>query len=195
MDCQKVGARIYNLRKERGLTQKELADSMHLSDKTVSKWERGLGCPDVSVLVELAEKLGVNVEQLLEGSATQNRPGSGSLERVRFYVCPRCGNVLMTTGEADIFCCGKSLEALQPKPADEVHTPEITPVEDELYLTFPHEMSRKSHIGFVAHAAYDRATVVKLYPEQEAAVRMPSSRRGKWFVYCSEHGLLEFKVK
>ncbi|MEG2687220.1 MAG: helix-turn-helix transcriptional regulator, partial [Christensenellaceae bacterium] len=50
MDCKKVGILIRGLRKEKKLTQKQLADAMNISDKTISKWERGLGCPDVSLL-------------------------------------------------------------------------------------------------------------------------------------------------
>jgi transcriptional regulator with XRE-family HTH domain len=44
MNCDKVGKLIYNLRKEKNMTQKEIADLMNISDKTISKWERGLGC-------------------------------------------------------------------------------------------------------------------------------------------------------
>ena len=55
MDCQKVGDLIYRLRKEKQLTQKELANQIGISDKTISKWERGLGCPDVSLLKDLSE--------------------------------------------------------------------------------------------------------------------------------------------
>ena len=46
MDYNKVGRLIYDLRKEKGMTQKELAELLNLSDRTVSKWERGNGCPD-----------------------------------------------------------------------------------------------------------------------------------------------------
>ncbi len=55
------------LRKEQGLTQKELAQRLYLSDKAVSKWERGLSLPDVEVLIPLAEALDVTVAELLEG--------------------------------------------------------------------------------------------------------------------------------
>ena len=50
MNAEKTGALIRALRTEQGLTQKQLADRLHLSDRTVSKWERGAGCPDVSLL-------------------------------------------------------------------------------------------------------------------------------------------------
>lgn len=48
MDCTKVGILLKALRNEKEMTQKQVADRMHISDKTISKWERGLGCPDVS---------------------------------------------------------------------------------------------------------------------------------------------------
>ena len=48
MDCDKVGKLILALRKEKGMTQKQLSDAMGISNKTIYKWERGLGCPDVS---------------------------------------------------------------------------------------------------------------------------------------------------
>ena len=54
MDLSKVGKLIYTLRKEKDMTQKQVADLMHISDKAISKWERGLGCPDVSLLPELS---------------------------------------------------------------------------------------------------------------------------------------------
>ena len=66
MDCNKVGNLIMTLRKEKGMTQKALADKMNLSDRTISKWERGIGCPDVSLLHELSDILGVNIENILE---------------------------------------------------------------------------------------------------------------------------------
>ena len=49
MDCEKIGKLIYSLRTERKLTQKKLAEYMNISDKAISKWERGLGCPDVEI--------------------------------------------------------------------------------------------------------------------------------------------------
>ena len=72
MDCSKVGRLILSLRQERGLTQKQLAESLGLSDRTISQWERGLGLPDVSLLRELSAVFGVNIEQLLAGDLQPN---------------------------------------------------------------------------------------------------------------------------
>ena len=67
MDCVKIGRLIYTLRTERRLTQQQLADCLNISDKAVSKWERGLGCPDISLLSELSEILEVDLKNLLSG--------------------------------------------------------------------------------------------------------------------------------
>ena len=72
MDCSRVGKLILSLRKEMNFTQKQLADTMNISDKTVSKWERGLGCPDVALLGELSEILGINIEKILLGDLEVN---------------------------------------------------------------------------------------------------------------------------
>ena len=82
MNCVKVGNLIFAIRKEKGLTQKQLADAMNISDKTVSKWERGLGCPDVSLLTELSDTLGVNIEKILTGDLNPNDIIGGSMKRV-----------------------------------------------------------------------------------------------------------------
>ncbi len=65
MDNKKIGRFIAKLRKNKELTQSELADKLNISNKTVSKWETGEGMPDVSVLCDLADILGVTVDEIL----------------------------------------------------------------------------------------------------------------------------------
>ena len=67
MDTEKMGVLIAKMRKEKGLTQKELADQLHVTDRAVSKWERGICCPDISLLEDLANILGVSISSLLNG--------------------------------------------------------------------------------------------------------------------------------
>jgi transcriptional regulator with XRE-family HTH domain/predicted RNA-binding Zn-ribbon protein involved in translation (DUF1610 family) len=67
MDQIKIGKFIASLRKEKGLTQMMLADRLGISDKTVSKWERGAGLPDVSLMLPLCETLEISVNELLTG--------------------------------------------------------------------------------------------------------------------------------
>ena len=73
-----LGGRIARLRKEKGMTQLELADCMGVTDKAVSKWERDVSCPDVASMPRLAETLGATVDALMAartGAATDKAPG------------------------------------------------------------------------------------------------------------------------
>lgn len=189
MDCSKVGRLILSLRKEKMMTQKQLADAMNISDKTISKWERGLGCPDVSLLGELSNVLGVNIEKILLGELETNDSDGGNMKRVKFYVCPNCGNVLSSTGEAEISCCGRKLLPLVAKPIEEEHKVIVEEVENDYYITFSHPMSKLHYISFVAYVMCDKVLLIKLYPEQSGAVRFPKMQKGSIYVYCNQDGL------
>lgn len=73
MDNKKIGDFISNLRRSKNLTQKDLADRLGVTDKAVSKWERGAGYPDISFLRPLADILGTSVNELLEGEALDSK--------------------------------------------------------------------------------------------------------------------------
>lgn len=77
MNAEKTGFLIYELRNRKGLTQKELAEQCNVTDKAVSKWERGEGCPDVTVLPKLAEVFGVEVESIMNGELPVSQDVSG----------------------------------------------------------------------------------------------------------------------
>lgn len=64
-----LGTRIAQTRKQKGMTQLELAEKMGVTDKAVSKWERDLSCPDIQSLPTLAEVLGLSVEELMQGKS------------------------------------------------------------------------------------------------------------------------------
>ena len=69
-----MGDMISARRKEKGMTQKELADLLNITDKAVSKWERNVACPDTQIIPKLAQILGISVEELLCGDPA---PASG----------------------------------------------------------------------------------------------------------------------
>lgn len=193
MDCAKVGNLIYNLRKEKGMTQKELALQMNISDKTISKWERGLGCPDVSLLPQLSQVLGVNIEQILTGSLNEKDTNGGNMKRIQFYICKSCNNVITATSSAEVSCCGRKLEA-EKITQNESMTVTVQPMESEQYVTIDHPMTKDHYISFAAYVTYDSVWLVKLYAEQSAEFRVPAMRKGKLYVYCTQHGLLETKL-
>ncbi len=193
MDCLKVGSLILSLRKEKGLTQKQLADKMNISDKTVSKWERGNGCPDVSLLPELSSCLGVNIEKILSGDIGVNDKSGGNMKKTKFYVCPVCGNIITSAGAGEMSCCGRKLLALTATEADENHKMNIGQAEDDFYITFSHPMEKSHYIAFLAYLNTDKMMFVRLYPEQGGEARFPKMYGGYLYWYCTEHGLFYHK--
>lgn len=190
MDCKKTGELIRLLRTEKNMTQKQLADMMNISDKTVSKWERGLGCPDVSLLEELSSALGVNIEQILGGSLQINEIVGGNMKNSKFYVCPVCGNIAFCTGAAEMSCCGRKLTALQPQKAGEDDMLKVEFVENERFISSDHPMTKENYISFAAFLTGGTVYMVKQYPEWNMQLRLPGRIHGKLIWYSTEKGLL-----
>ena len=190
MDCAKVGKLILQLRKEKGLTQQQVADQINISNKTVSKWECGLGCPDVSLWNELSTVLGADILKLLQGELEPNRPDVGKINEVRFYVCPICSNILVSTGEASISCCGRKLRPLVPMTNTQEHEVKVEEMDMDYYISIDHDMRKDHYIAFIAYVHNDRYLLIRLYPEQSPEVRLPMMKSGgSLFWYCTEHGL------
>ena len=177
------------LRERKGLTQKQLADTLCISDKTVSKWETGKGLPDISLLEDLARALGVSLTELMTGELMTNQNRSANLRRMGFYVCPVCGNIITAVGQGSFSCCGISLPVQEAQPADEAHALTITPVEDEICVTMAHPMTKSHYISFVAWVSNGRAELVKLYPEQDITVRFKKRGHGTVYAFCNRDGL------
>ena len=124
MNTYVTGSTIRQLREAKGLTQAELAGTLSVSAKTISKWETAKGLPDISLLEPLAAALGVSVLELMQGEPIINRNRAANLLRSKLYVCPLCGNVLHATGQAVVSCCGITLPAqdiAEAEDADEHH--------------------------------------------------------------------------
>lgn len=189
-----TGAMIRRLRESRNLTQSQLAEKINVSDKTVSKWETGRGYPDISLVEELAKALGVSVIELFSGENVVNTNRSFNMNRMKFYVCPICGNVIQSAGEAVVSCCGIVLPSLEAENADDDHRLNVEKVEDEYFVTVSHDMSKSHYISFVAAVRDDGCEIKKLYPEGNAEARFKINRI-KWvYYYCNKDGLYKVKI-
>ena len=193
MNTYVTGATIKALREARKLTQAELAETVGVSSKTISKWETAKGLPDITLLQPLAQALGISVIELMNGEHITNRNISANLLRGKFYVCPVCGNILHSTGSALLSCCGITLPPLEAEDADESHALTIENVEDEQFLTIRHPMTKEHFISFAAFVTCDRVQLVKFYPEGEAQTRMQLRGMGMLYWYCNRHGLFRKK--
>ncbi len=171
------------------MTQAELAEKLGVSSKTVSKWETAKGLPDITLLQPLAQALGISVIELMNGEHITNRNVSGNLRRCKFYVCPICGNIIHSTGNAVVSCCGVTLPPLEAEEADDSHAVTVEQVEDEHFITVHHPMTKEHFISFVAFVTCDRVQLVKLYPEGEAQTRLQMRGLGTLYYYCNRHGL------
>ena len=189
MDNTKIGKLIYALRNEKGMTQLQLAELMNISDKTVSKWERGLGCPDVSLLLELSNIFNVDLSEMLSGQIAVNDVHGGNMKRIKVYVCPNCGNVITALTDTSISCCGKKLLPLELKKAEITDRLTVEIIEDDYYISTDHEMTGEHYISFVALMSDDTVMMRKQYPEWDMQVRIPCFAHGRLMWYCTQHGL------
>ena len=194
MNTYVTGATIRQLRENRGLTQADLAQTLGVSSKTVSKWETAKGLPDITLLQPLALALGISVIELMNGQHITNQNISANLLRCKFYVCPLCGNVIHALGNTVVSCCGITLPPLEAEEADDAHSLAIVPVEDEQFITVSHSMTKEHFISFIAFVSTDRFQLVKLYPEGNAETRLQLRGRGYLYYYCNRHGLYRRKV-
>jgi len=190
-----TGAIIKALREKQNLTQAALAQQLCVSDKTISKWETGKGYPDISLLDPIAKAFGVSVSELLSGSAVSNVNVSANMLRSKFYICPVCGNIIHSMGEAVIHCHGVQLLPSMPEEADESHSLSIEVVEDEYFVQIHHDMTKQHYISFIAALSMDRIQMVKLYPEGNAEARFNLRGVTQILFYCNRDGLYAARVR
>lgn len=194
MNTYITGATIKRLREEKGKTQQQLADEIGVSSKAVSKWETAKGLPDITLIEPLSQALGVSVMELMSGDTVNNKNISANILRSKFYVCPVCGNIVRSTGDAVVSCCGITLPPLEAEDVDDMHEITIERVEDESFITVRHDMTKTHFISFIAHVTSDRMQFVKFYPEGNAETRMQLRGRGFLYIYCNRHGLMKKKI-
>lgn len=187
MDYEKIGQLIRKLRTEKGLTQAELAELLYISDKTVSKWECGSGCPEISMFPQLSAVLDVDFSSLFSGEIKQKSQDSGNLRRLQFYICPDCGNLITSTSSAAVSCCGKVLQPQKLQRAGEEIRAELA--EQEYHISSDHEMHREHYITFLALCSSDQLLLRKLYPEWNIDLHLPYLPGTMLIWHCSKHGL------
>ena len=135
----------------------------------------------------------MTVNELLTGAGAVNRNRSGNMRKAQLYVCPVCGNIIAAVGEGSYSCCGITLPPLEAEEPDEPHAIHARQIENEWYITLDHPMTKDHYLTFAALRTGERLLLCKLYPEQDAAFRLPVMPCGELFICCNHHGL--FKVR
>ena len=189
-----TGTVIKQLREKNKMTQLQLAEKLGVSDKTVSKWETAKGYPDITLLEPIADAFSISVTELISGNTVQNSNVSANMTKSKYYVCPICGNVIHSMGEAVINCHGVLMTAAEPEETDENHKISIERIEDEYYVQIEHEMTKSHYISFIAAVSSDRIQMVKLYPEGNAEARFKISGVKRILFYCNRDGMFFISV-
>ena len=187
MNIEKIGAIMKTLRLEKNMTQKMVAEQLGITEQAVSKWERGLGLPDVASLPQLADVLGIHLEAMLSGDVAQQEGVKIQMKTIHYYICPLCGNVVASKAPATIYCCDRALDEMESKKATEKLQVEV--VEDEWFITTDHPMTKDDYIAFTAFATGERLDFVAHYPEWNLQRRIPKSQHGKLLWYSKKGGL------
>ncbi len=190
-----TGAMIRQLREQKNMTQEELASQLHVSGKAVSKWENGHGLPDISLLEPLARALDISIIELFAGQNIVNRNRASNLLRAHCYVCPVCGNGILSLGQAVISCCGITLPPLQAEDADAEHPISVSVSDGEYYVSVDHPMQKDHSITCLAALSDNACQYVKLYPEGSAEARFRISGVRWIYACCNRHGLFRISAK
>lgn len=189
MDNKKIGQLIYTIRKEKHMTQKQLADALYLSDRTISKWERGNGCPDITLLPKLAALLDIPIESLLTGEINQENLVGGNMKNSSYYVCPSCSNIGLATGNFIVSCCDRKLEPLVAKKATEEQKLTVEEIDMQYVVSKEHPMTKEHYVSFIALANGDQIQLYKQFPEWNLQATVPKKKHGKLIWFDTRDGL------
>ncbi len=140
---------------------------------------------------EAVSFMGALLPTLKRWSGMENRNVAANLKRSSFYVCPECGNVVWSTGEAGVNCCGKALEPLAAKKNVGILDASVDVAEGFQRVHIVHPMTKKDHLLFIAAVGDDLVRVKRLYPEQEARAEFWLQGPCKLYAYGKGCGLVE----
>lgn len=189
MDYEKISTTLKFLRLQKNMTQKQLAEKLNLTEQAISKWERGIGLPDISICQDLADILDVDIQVVLTGILPENQEVKNNMKNLNFYICQTCGNVIVSANEANISCCGRHLTVETPKKAEDSEKMKVEMVEDEHFISSEHPMTKDDYISFTAFATGEKLEVIKHFPEWNLEIRIPKRRHGKFIWYSKNKGL------
>lgn len=191
MNPEKTGTVIKEARIKKGMTQKQLADAISVTDKAVCKWETGHGCPDITILSQLSKVLEIDIQSILRGTIVKSSGIAGNMNRVKFFRCPTCGNLVTSAKEIEISCCGNKLVALEARQSDEKkYVPIISEFDGQYSVRFDHPMTKKDFISNIITVQYDKISVINLFAEQEAVVTLPQIGGLRFFLITSKNELI-----
>lgn len=195
MNAEKTGNLIRSLRIKKGLTQKELAHMICVTDKAVCKWEKGRGCPNITLISQLSKVLEVDIQSILQGYLNKNKKIGENMNHLKFYKCPTCGNLVTSIKSVELSCCGNKLSPVSAQTrSDPEYQPVIQEFDGQYSIKFNHPMTKSNYISQVIVVRYDQIMTVNLYAESEAIITIPQVRGIRLFVITNKSELIAVTV-
>lgn len=188
MDLKKTGPLIRSLRLEQRLTQKQLAEPLHLSDRTISKWERGpvFRMPDCSR--SFPGSLRPRRAAPLRRAACQSK-GRWKHETHPVLPLPPVREPADFDERSPHLLLRPQLIPLLPRKAEGEHFFQAERSDGEWHLTTAHPMEKEHFLTFAAWVDLGRIFLVRLYPEPNGFLRLPAFKGGALYFGCSRDGL------
>lgn len=195
MNAEKTGNLIRSLRIKKGVTQKELAQMICVTDKAVCKWEKGRGCPNITLISQLSKVLEVDIQSILQGYLDKNKKIGENMNHLKFYKCPTCGNLVTSIKSVELSCCGNKLSPVSAQTRSEPeYQPVIQEFDGQYSIKFNHPMTKSDYISQVIVVRYDQIMTVNLYAESEAIITIPQVRGIRLFVITNKSELIAVTV-
>ena len=191
LNAEKTGKLIHDIRIKKGMTQKELAAAINVTDKAICKWEKGHGCPDITLLSQLSKVLEIDIQSILQGRLIKNRSVGSNMNYLKFYRCPTCGNLVTSIKDIEISCCGNILNPVSSKVSEEEkYRPIIREFDGQYTVSFNHPMTKEDYISNVIIVQYNQIMSINLFAEQEAIVTLPQVAGIHMYVITSKGELI-----
>ncbi|MBQ0001938.1 MAG: helix-turn-helix domain-containing protein [Treponema sp.] len=191
MNAEKTGKIIHDIRIKKGMTQKELAAAINVTDNAICKWEKGHGCPDITLLSQLSKVLEIDIQSILQGRLIINRSFGSNMNYLKFYRCPTCGNLVTSIKDIEISCCGNILNPVSSKTSEEEkYHPIIREFDGQYTVSFNHPMTKDDYISNVIVVQYNQIISINLFAEQEAIVTLPQVAGIHMYVISSKGELI-----
>lgn len=191
MNAEKTGKLIHDIRIKKGMTQKELAAAINVTDKAICKWEKGHGCPDITLLSQLSKVLEIDIQSILQGRLIKNRSVGSNMNYLKFYRCRTCGNLVTSIKDIEISCCGNILNPVSSKVSEEEkYRPIIREFDGQYSVSFNHPMTKDDYISNVIVVQYNQIMSINLFAEQEAIVTLPQVAGIHMYVISSKGELI-----
>ena len=195
MNAEKTGSLIRSLRIKKGLTQKELAQMICVTDKAVCKWEKGRGCPNITLISQLSKVLESDIQSILQGYLDKNKKIGENMNHLKVYKCPTCGNLVTSIKSVELSCCGNKLSPVSAQTRSEPeYQPVIQEFDGQYSIKFNHPMTKSDYISQVIVVRYDQIMTVNLYAESEAIITIPQVRGIRLFVITNKSELIAVTV-